>query len=172
MRKIFFLLCLTAFAALLTAQINPGVLEYQKPQLTDLYRRLLERVTAIPGVRSASLSLDAPISMSSWTNNVTVAGYTPQEDENLNVHRMVVTPDYFVTVGLPLIEGRGFTEQDTAGSTPVAVVNETMAHYFFPNRSAVGSGSALEACWPAGASRSWAWSAMPSTTTSRKKHHA
>src|SRR5262249_55608585 len=114
-----------AWEGLLTARIDPAVLEYQKPQLTDLYRRLLERVTAIPGVRSASLSLEAPISGSSWTSNVTVAGSTARQGENLDVHRMIVTPDYFGTVGLPLIEGRGFTERDTANSAPVAVVNET-----------------------------------------------
>ncbi|MBI3280366.1 MAG: FtsX-like permease family protein [Acidobacteria bacterium] len=123
---------------LLLAEINPRVLGYQSVQLRELYDRLLERVRAIPGVCSASLSLSPPISGDQWTSNVSVAGYTPRPDEDLNVQKLVVTPEYFDTVGLRVMEGREFTAQDARNASPVAVVNETMAHYFFGNRSAVG----------------------------------
>jgi predicted permease len=123
---------------LLLVDVYPQALGYQTAQLRDLYDRLLERVRAIPGVRSASLSLVPPVSGDSWTSNVTVAGYTPRPDEELNVRKMVVAPEYFETVGLPLIEGRGFSVRDAENAPPVAVINQTMARYFFGERSAIG----------------------------------
>ena len=123
---------------LLLVEMNPRSLGYQSAQLRDLYDRLLERTRAIPGVRLASLSLSPPVSGDQWTSNVTVAGYTPRPDENLDVRKLVVTPDYFETVGLRVIEGRGFTAHDTRNASPVAVINETMATYFFGKRSAIG----------------------------------
>src|SRR5216117_3036663 len=123
---------------LLLVEINPRALGYQDTQLRDLYDRLLERVRAIPGVSLASLSLAPPVSGDQWVTNVSVAGYTPRPDEELNAHKMVVTPEYFQVVGLPVIEGRGFTGQDRRNTPPVAVINQTMARYFFGERSAIG----------------------------------
>ncbi len=123
---------------LLLVEINPRALGYQSAQLRDLYDRLLERARAIPGIRLASLSLSPPVSGDQWTSNVTVAGYPARPDENLDVQKLVVTQDYFETVGLRLIEGRGFTAHDVRNASPVAVINETMASYFFGKRSAIG----------------------------------
>jgi predicted permease len=123
---------------LLLVRINPRLLGMTDPQLTGLYQRLLERVTALPGVRSASLSLYPPLSGSRRTSSVQVAGYLPRRNEEQEVQEMTVTPGYFATVGMRLAEGREIGPQDRAGAAKVAVINETMARHYFPGRSAVG----------------------------------
>jgi putative ABC transport system permease protein len=69
---------------------------------------------------------------------VSVDGYTPREEENMNPNTNAVGPGYFRTLGIPVLAGREFTERDDAGAPRVAVVNEAFARYFFGNESAVG----------------------------------
>ncbi|HVT58480.1 MAG TPA: ABC transporter permease [Thermoanaerobaculia bacterium] len=130
----------TGFARdhLTLVRINPRLLGLTDPQLTSLYQRLLERVTALPGVRSASLSLDAPLSGSRRSSSALVAGYTPGRNQEPAVQEETVTPRYFETVGIQLLEGRGIGPQDQAATAKVAVINETMARHYFAGRSAVG----------------------------------
>lgn len=123
---------------LLLVEINPRELGYQTAQLRDLYDRLLERIRAVPGVRLASISLAPPLSGDTWTTSVSVAGHTARQDSDLRVHKMLVTPEYFDTVGLPVTEGRGLTTNDARNASPVAVINHMMARYFFGERSPIG----------------------------------
>jgi len=67
-----------------------------------------------------------------------VEGYQPGPDENMNPNAAVVSPGYFATMGIPFVEGRDFTEQDTAARAKVVIINETMAHYFFGNKDPLG----------------------------------
>ncbi len=122
----------------LVAGIDPRGAGFTSEQLTPLYQRVLERVDAIPGVQSASLSIYSLLGGSTRTNSVDVEGYTYAEGEDHDVEQVFVTPQYFETVGMRLLDGRGLTDRDRDGAPLVTVVNRKLAERFFPNRSAVG----------------------------------
>jgi len=112
---------------------------YKGPAVARLYKDVLERIKAIPGVRSASLSEMAPITGGGgWDNSVWVQGYTSRPDENTTVYLNSVSPKYFETLGTPLLLGRDFGQQDTENTPKVALINQTMARYFFGNSNPIG----------------------------------
>jgi predicted permease len=103
------------------------------------YRTLLERVEALPGVRSAGLGNRAPLDISTPTVPIALdAGAPPAGRPELSVSFYRVDDGYFETTGIALVEGRGFDGRDVEGGARVVVVNETMARRFWPNASAVG----------------------------------
>jgi predicted permease len=89
-------------------------------------------------VKHAAFASVTPFSGSWDQNSVRVEGYTARQDEDVSPSFATVTPEYFATVGIRLVRGRLFTERDTEASRKVAVVNETMARYFFGDRDPVG----------------------------------
>jgi predicted permease len=90
-------------------------------------------------VRSVAGTTDRELADTNISNNITLAGYTEKENEDMNVESPRVSPDYFTTMGMPLIAGREFTDQDRDASHKVAVVNESFArHYFGEANLAVG----------------------------------
>jgi predicted permease len=123
---------------LVLAAVNPHLLRYDDQRLAALYPRLVERLEAIPGVRSASLASSRLLSGSSWDGTIALPGYAPRPDEDMDVQVRVVTPRSFETVGTPLVGGRAFTPRDRAGAPRVAMVNEAMARRFWPHGAAVG----------------------------------
>jgi predicted permease len=123
---------------LLLVRIHTQLLRFDAPRMIELDRRIQERVAALPGVRSASLSLHPPVSGSQRSSSVVIPAYTPRPGEDMDVSEMIVTPGYFATLGLPLREGRDFTAQDRAGAPKVVIVNETMARAYFRRGSPVG----------------------------------
>jgi predicted permease len=123
---------------LMLVRLNTRVMGLSDGQLANLYQRIIDRVTALPGVRSASLSLYGLVSGSSRTSSALVAGFTAPRGDDDEVQELQVTPRYFETVGMRLLEGRELGPQDRDGAAKVAVINETMARYFFPGQSAVG----------------------------------
>jgi predicted permease len=111
---------------------------YKTGRLTDYYRQLLARIAEIPGVHSASGALITPISGSGISNPVQVEGYTPRPEEDKEAYMNRVAPKYFETLGTPLLAGRDFTLQDRKGTPTVAIINQTMARYYFRNSSPIG----------------------------------
>jgi predicted permease len=105
-------------------------------RLTQLYQHIEERVHALPSVSAASYSLFT-FNEGSWNNPVSVPGYVSAASKR-DVHHNVVGSDYFAAMGIPLLAGRTFGPQDTANSTKVAVVSETMARTMFPPGSPIG----------------------------------
>jgi predicted permease len=122
----------------LMVSINPKFAGYKPEQLNSLYNRMLERLDALPGIRSATISGGPPMSGSSWSAGVAIEGYAakPNEDRSTQLNR--VGPRYFETLGIPLLQGRTIGEDDTATSLRAVVVNKTMAEHFFPHGDAVG----------------------------------
>ncbi|HET7218393.1 MAG TPA: ADOP family duplicated permease, partial [Vicinamibacterales bacterium] len=110
-----------------------------------LYDRLLARVQALPGVVSASLSQNGPVVGSSQISGMNIEGYTPREGERMTTNEEFVTQDYFSTVGLRIVSGRGFTAQDRVPAGRATLVNETLARRFFPKGDAVGKRWAYDA---------------------------
>lgn len=104
----------------------------------QLNTELLTRAQALPGVRSAALALLIPLASRSWERNLVVEGIERAPNEQISVLFNVVSPEYFATMRVPLIDGRPFQAADRVGSPPVAVIDETMAARFWPGESALG----------------------------------
>lgn len=111
---------------------------YKGVQLSTYYRQLLSRLAQVPGVRSASAALITPIGGGGISNDVQVEGYTPRPEEDKEVYMNRVAPKYFETLGTPLFTGRDFTFQDRMGAPMVAIINQTMARYYFRNGNPIG----------------------------------
>jgi predicted permease len=129
---------------LLLAQTNARLGGYAPHQVAALHQQLLERLAAIPGVRSVALSQMPPISGGSWTSSISLSGYTPGPKENMVSVLNRVTGRYFETAGISIVAGRAISAADTANSLKVAVVNQTLAQRYFPNGQAVGKMLAIE----------------------------
>ena len=100
---------------------------------------LLDRVRTLPGVECAAFARLVPLSyVSSQEAPVAVDGYTPPPNESPVVEYNEVGPDFFVTLGIPLVSGREFTRDDDDKNARVAVINETMAARFWKDRIALG----------------------------------
>jgi predicted permease len=122
----------------LTVRIDPRSAGFAPAQLPPLYAQLVERVCALPGVRSATIALSSIAGGGTFSSGVNVPGHTPGPRENMSVDENFVDPGYFATVGMPLVEGRDFDTHDTEKAPKVAVINETMARRYFDSRSPIG----------------------------------
>ena len=114
---------------------------YEGEKLVDFYRQLHERLSRIAGVQSASLSLYPPISDEdgAWTQSIATDGSpVPEGPGAQSVYFNAVSAGYFRTIGMELLSGRDFNDQDTASSRPVIIVNELLARRYFPNQDPVG----------------------------------
>ncbi|HZY64002.1 MAG TPA: ABC transporter permease [Edaphobacter sp.] len=104
-------------------------------RLHNLYNQIEDRVSALPGVRSASYSLFT-YNEGSWNTGVAVHGQPI--DDNINVKHNIIGNRYFTTMQIPLLTGRIFGTQDTATSKKVAIISESMARQLFPGGSPIG----------------------------------
>jgi predicted permease len=123
---------------LLLADFNPKLAGYLPHQLPALHQQLVDRLSAMPGVRSVALSATPPISPGSWTSNIELAGYTPAPKENMVSILNRVSGQYFETAGISIVAGRPITAADSASSLKVAVISQTIASKFYPRGDAIG----------------------------------
>ncbi|HEY4359098.1 MAG TPA: ABC transporter permease [Acidobacteriaceae bacterium] len=115
-------------------------LTHHKPeevQSVHLQEQIESRVESIPGVKSASFAFFT-FNQGGWTDLVLFQGAPRTPENSRYVFFNNVGNGFFSTMGIPLVAGRGFSAQDTQTSPKVAVINESMAHRFFPNGSAIG----------------------------------
>ncbi|MGD0128468.1 MAG: ABC transporter permease [Terriglobia bacterium] len=119
--------------------LDPTKSGYKGPAVNALYKQMIEHLDSVPGVSSASVSMMTPITGGGGIDNsVAVEGYTPRPDENLTVFVNAVGPRYFETLHTPLLLGRDFSLRDTDATPKVAIINQTMARYFFGNGNPIG----------------------------------
>jgi putative ABC transport system permease protein len=119
--------------------LDPSLAGYELPQIPGLYKRVLSSLTQIPGVTSAAATTDPELMGENTGLNVTIAGYTAKEEEDMDIEKEVVSPGYFSTLGMTLIAGRGIGDQDGPDAARVAVVNEAFAkHWFGGTTNAIG----------------------------------
>jgi predicted permease len=112
---------------------------YDEARGAAFYRQALDRIATLPGVERVSLATAMPLDISSGSDmSVDVDGYVPREGEPMHAYYNRVGPDYFATLGVEIVEGRGLTARDDVGEPKVAVINETMARRYFEGRSAIG----------------------------------
>lgn len=122
---------------LLTFGLDPTRDGYEGPRLIALYSELLDRLQALPGVRSATLMEFPPFAGVSSNTQLTIAGGTHMPD-NRNVRWQIVGPDFFRTLQIPIVLGRGIGRSDVPSSPKVAVIDQTFAKDFFPNENPIG----------------------------------
>jgi predicted permease len=124
---------------LLAVWINPRLAGYTADQLPLLYDRLIARVEAVPGVRSAAISMCGLVSeCRSTSDGFEITGYTRQPGEEISLQENLVGPNYFQTVGIGLLEGRDFDLRDSDRSPRVAIINQAAVRRYFGNRRAIG----------------------------------
>ncbi|HET9713188.1 MAG TPA: FtsX-like permease family protein, partial [Pyrinomonadaceae bacterium] len=145
---------LTARSFLSLLRTDPGfnpenvlTMSIMLPRITykdDAARRtffndLIQRVKAYPGVESAAAVNYLPLGQSNSSDAYLIEGAAepPPGQENIGRYR-VATPEYFRTMGMSLLKGRSFTDQDRAGSMPVVIVNETFARKHSPDGNVIG----------------------------------
>ncbi len=101
--------------------------------------RLLETVRALPGVEAASFSTMVPLGFGGHSySGTTVEGYTPPTDERISTERVIVSDDYFETMGIAIVAGRSLARQDRNATQRVVVVNETFAKRFWEGQDPIG----------------------------------
>jgi len=123
----------------LVTNIEPRLAGYRSQQLTPLYRRIQDSLSAIPGVSAVALCIYSPLGGNNWGAAVRVDGHPPPGPSADNfVFWDRVTAGYFDVIGNPIVKGRGISEQDTASSRHVAVINEAFARKFFRNEDPIG----------------------------------
>jgi predicted permease len=121
------------------AWIDGPLASYQVNQLENLYERMQERLQRIPGVRSVGIVQWAPMSGDNWNTSIRIEGKPePHEGDNSSSNDVRLMPGFFDTIGTRMIMGRPITEQDTASSRKVAVINEAFAKKFFKGENPLG----------------------------------
>jgi putative ABC transport system permease protein len=128
------------FEKVLSVQVSLPASKYKTDsQQAGFYKDVLERVSALPEVQSASIINSVPLSGQGTNGDVGIEGYTPSSEADAPLSEKYVTsPDYFRTLGIPLLKGRAFSDSDVAGSRPVIIINEGMANRFWPGEDPIG----------------------------------
>jgi putative ABC transport system permease protein len=125
---------------LLTVRLKLPALKYHDTaRQIAFYQQLLEKVQALPGVPTAAIDNDVPFSGFRAEENFTVTGQPePRHGEEPTAETHCVSPDYFKTMGIPILRGRVFGREDTLGKPLVIVIDEYLARTFFPNQDPIG----------------------------------
>lgn len=116
---------------LVTFGIEPGFAGYQLAQNPQLYKRIIDNLAGLPGVRSAASSDDPELADNDSQSSIAIPGYTPGENERMQAEWAHVSPGYFATLKVPFLAGRDVTDQDNETSAKIAVVNESFARRFY-----------------------------------------
>lgn len=123
--------------------ISPIRNGYSPERSKQLYERVEDELAALPGVLSATTSMVPLLSDSNWTNNVSVEGFESGPDIDTNAAFNAVGPDFFETLGIPLIEGRSFEASDRDDTPDVVIVNQAFAEKFGLDGSVIGKRMAV-----------------------------
>jgi predicted permease len=123
---------------LVTFQLSPALNGYNPARTNSFYEQLLERLRAAPGVKSAGLVAIPILSGYEWDSSVAVEGHRAQEGEDMQAFMNAVSPGYFETMKIPILEGRDFRRADATEERTTAIVNQKFAQHFFKGKSPIG----------------------------------
>jgi predicted permease len=129
---------------LVAFQLSPALSGYDDQRANVFYRNLLERLRSMSGITSAAQATVPILSGDEWDSSMAVEGHTAKDGEDMQAFMNALSPGYFATMKIPILEGRDFREsdarnvEDTPNFTGVAIVNRKFAEHFFPGQSAVG----------------------------------
>ena len=123
---------------LLVFNLQPKQGGYKDERLSQFYQQLLARLDTLPGVRAATFGRVALIANDNWFNDILLPGEIENTAAEHDTMRQMVRENYFATMEIPLLRGRGFTAQDDAHAPKVAIVSQTFARKFFPDDEVLG----------------------------------
>jgi predicted permease len=123
---------------LVAFQLSPALSDYDTPRAMALYQRLQERLRSSPGVKSAAFAAVPILSGDEWDSSTSVEGHRPADGEDMQAFMNALSPGYFETMQIPILEGRDFKIADAKDNSKVAIVNRRFAEHFFKGGSAVG----------------------------------
>src|SRR5438093_1139775 len=123
---------------LVTFQLAPQLNGYDDARGTQLYQKLLDRLRGSAGVTSSALAAVPILSGSEWDNRTAVEGHKAADGEDMQAYMNALSPEYFKTMRIPILEGRDFTLADVKKDPRLAIVNKRFATHFFGGESAVG----------------------------------
>ena len=123
---------------LVTFQVAPSLNGYDNKRGQIFYQQLLDGLRSAPGVKSAAMAMVPILAGSEWDSSMAVEGYTAKDGEDMQMFMNALSPGYFTTMNIPLLEGRDFRWSDAREESIVAIVNRRFADHFFKGQSAVG----------------------------------
>jgi predicted permease len=130
---------------LVTFSVDPRGARYTGPKAQGLYREALNEIRATPGVTAAAFSVVPLLNGYEWSGGINVVGHQAKDGEDLNATNNILSPEYFKTMGIPLLAGRDFNDEDRnrgqgMDSIPtICIVNRNFAEHFFANaQDAIG----------------------------------
>jgi putative ABC transport system permease protein len=123
---------------LMAFQLAPSLNGYTNERATLFYRELLDRLHAAPGISGAGMTAVPILAGDEWDSTVAVEGHRAADGEDMQAFMNALSPGYFATMHIPLLEGRDFTQLDAVEEPTVAIVNRRFAEHYFPGQTAVG----------------------------------
>ena len=123
---------------LISFSLDPSLAGYDAARNRRFAEELQSRLAALPGVRSAAIGVMQLVNNDQDVRTISIQGYQPQADEDMNPWFDTAGPGYFRTLGIPLLAGREFTAYDRLGTQHVAVVNEAFARAYFKDQNPIG----------------------------------
>jgi predicted permease len=124
---------------LITFQVDASLNGYAAPRVREFYKQLLAEIQATPGVKSAGYASVPLLHGYEWDSTMGVEGHQAKDGEDMQAFMNAVSPGYWSTMGIPLLEGRDFDSRDEGPTRyNVAIVNRKFARHFFGSRSPIG----------------------------------
>jgi macrolide transport system ATP-binding/permease protein len=113
--------------------------KYDRAKTQEFYRQLSERLVALPGVQSASLVNELPVSFMGGTrSSIEIEGYQPGANEDMQINAVLAGSRYFTNMKVPFVQGRDFEERDRDGAPCVGLVNEAFGEKYFRGSNSLG----------------------------------
>jgi predicted permease len=119
-------------------EVSPEMGRLSNDAAGAYFDETVRRVSAVPGVTAAAVAHVMPLAFGGSRTSIEIEGYTATRDEDMELNFVRISPDYFRTLGLPILQGRPFDERDRDGQPERIIVNETMARRFWPGGRPVG----------------------------------
>jgi predicted permease len=123
---------------LLAFTVDPHLNGYPDARTMHFFRQLRERIDGMPGVQASSLAVVPILAGDEWDSSIAIEGYPRKQGEQMNPHMNYIAPDFFKTLGIPVVLGRDFNERDEKDAPKVAVVNQKFVKRFFGDKNPVG----------------------------------
>jgi predicted permease len=123
---------------LISFQVDPALNGYSLARVKAFYRQTLESIRSLPGVKSSGYAVVPVLAGGEWDSTMSVEGHKSRDGEDMQAFMNAISPGYFQTMGVPLLEGRDFDSRDEGEKIKVAIVNRKFASHFFGDKSPIG----------------------------------
>jgi predicted permease len=123
---------------LVTLQVDAALNGYSVPRLQAFYTQVLDNLRSVPGVQAASFAFIPVLAGNEWDSSMSVEGHTNGDGEDMQAFMNGISPDYWKTMGVTLLEGRDFDQRDNGRDGNVAIVNRAFATHYFGDKSPIG----------------------------------